>query len=121
MNSIIHLNTLKFGHPSFLNAHDKKLGLTGASCHTGQVVTMALKKKLFTRTQHRSHIRCVCEYRLFFCLVLCDRISCLDQRSSFTFSSTEKKFYSPNFYVMDIKHFFQCNRLLYYLKECFFT
>ena len=35
--------------------------------------------------------------------------------------SRKKKFYSPNFHVIDIKHLFQCNRLLYYLKECFFT
>ena len=31
----------------------------------------------------------------------------------------EKKFYKLNFHVIDIKHLFQCNRLLYYLKECF--
>ena len=37
------------------------------------------------------------------------------------FLPQKKKFYSLNFYVIDIKHLFQCNRLLYYLKECFFT
>ena len=31
----------------------------------------------------------------------------------------EKKFYLLNFHVIDIKHLFQCNRLLYYFKECF--
>ena len=32
----------------------------------------------------------------------------------------KKKFYSSNFHVIDIKHLFQCNRLLYYFKESFF-
>ena len=35
------------------------------------------------------------------------------------FLSRKKKFYSLNSHVLDIKHLFQCNRLLYYLKECF--
>ena len=33
----------------------------------------------------------------------------------------KQKFDLLSFYVIDIKHLFQCNRLLYYLKECFFT
>ena len=32
----------------------------------------------------------------------------------------EKKFYSLNFHVIDIRHRFQCNRLLYYLEEWLF-
>ena len=35
------------------------------------------------------------------------------------FLRRKKKFYSLNFHVIDIKHLFQCNRLLYYLKKCF--
>ena len=35
-------------------------------------------EKLFTRTPHRSHIKCICECQLFSRSVLCDRISCLD-------------------------------------------
>ena len=37
------------------------------------------------------------------------------------FLPQKKKFYSFNFYVIDIQHLFQCNRLLYYLEEYFFT
>ena len=37
------------------------------------------------------------------------------------FLPRKKKIYSLNFHVIDIKHVFQCNRLLYYLEECFFT
>ena len=37
------------------------------------------------------------------------------------FLPQKKKFYSLNFHVIDIKHLFQCNRLLYYLNECFFS
>ena len=32
-----------------------------ASCHWEKVVTMALLRKEFTRAQHRSHVRLVCE------------------------------------------------------------
>ena len=71
--------------------------------------------------QHRSHIRCVCKCQLFSCSVIRDRVSCLDYRSSFIFSSPEKKIYLLNFHVIDIKHLFQCNRLLYYFKECFLS
>ena len=37
------------------------------------------------------------------------------------FLPRKKKFYSLNFHVIDIKHLFKCNWLLYYLKQCFFT
>ena len=47
---------------------------------------MALLRKEFTRAQLRSRTRRVCECQLFFNSVLCDGISCLDQRSSFTFT-----------------------------------
>ena len=47
--------------------------------------------KEFTRAQHRSHTRRVCECQLFLHWVLYDGISCLDQRSSFTLSSTASK------------------------------
>ena len=52
---------------------------------------MALLRNEFTRVQHRSHTRRICECQLFLHLVLCDGISCLDQRSSFTSSSTPSK------------------------------
>ena len=45
---------------------------------------MALLRIEFTRVQHRSHTRRVCECQLFLRSVLCDGISCLHQRSSFT-------------------------------------
>ena len=35
------------------------------------------------------------------------------------FFPRKKKFYSVNFHVIEIKHLFQSNILLYYLKECF--
>ena len=35
------------------------------------------------------------------------------------FLPQKNKFYLLNFHVIDIKHLFQCSRLLYYLKECF--
>ena len=36
------------------------------------------------------------------------------------FLSRKKKFYSLNFHVIDIKHLFQCKRLLYYLEVIFY-
>ena len=57
----------------------------------GQVVTMTLLSEEFTRAQHRSHTRRVCECQLFLPSVLCDGISCPDQRSSFTLSFTPSK------------------------------
>ena len=52
---------------------------------------MVLLRKKFTKAQNRSHTIRVCEYQLFLRLVLFDGISCLDQRSSFTLSSTLSK------------------------------
>ena len=64
---------------------------------------MTLLRKEFIRAQHRSHNRRACECQLFLCLVLCDGISCLDQRSSFTLSSTPSKILlSQSFHVIDI-------------------
>ena len=54
---------------------------------------MAVLRKEFTRPQHRSHTRSVCECKLFLRSVLCDGISCLDQRSSFTLSSTPSEIF----------------------------
>ena len=48
---------------------------------------MALLRKEFTRAQHRSHTRRVCESQLFLRSVLCVSIKCFDHRSSFTVSS----------------------------------
>ena len=52
---------------------------------------MALSRKEFTKVQHRSHTRRVCECQPFLRSVLCDGISCIDQISSFTLSSTSSK------------------------------
>ena len=84
----------------------------------GQVVTMALLRKEFTRAQHRSNTRRVCEYQLFFHSVLCDGISCLDQRSSFTLSSTSSKMLLSQFSRNRHSAHFQRNKLLYYLERC---
>ena len=55
--------------------------------------------KEFTRAQHRSHTRRVCEclLRVFLRSVLCDGISYLDQRSSFPLSSTPSKILPSQF------------------------
>ena len=52
---------------------------------------MALLGAEFTTEQHRSHTRRVCECQLFLRSMLYDGISCLDQSSSFTLSSTPSK------------------------------
>ena len=73
------------------------IGQTGASCHQGKVVKVALLRKEFTRAQHRSHTTRVCEYQLFLRSVLCDGISCLDQRSSSRLYSTPSKILRSQF------------------------
>ena len=73
----------------------------------GHVVTMALQEKVFTKTQHRSHIRCFCECQLFSCLVLCNRSAALTRDRVLHFLPRKKKFYSLNFHVIDIKHLFK--------------
>ena len=80
------------------------------SRNTGQVVTMALLRKEFTRAQHRSHTRHVCECQLFLRSVLCNGISCLDKRSSFTLFSTPSKILLSQFPVIYIKRLFQRNK-----------
>ena len=52
---------------------------------------MALLRKEFTRAQHWLHTRRVCERQLFLRSMLWDGISCLDQKSSFTLTSTPSK------------------------------
>ena len=82
----------------------------------GHVVTMALFKQLFTRTQHWSHTRCVCECQLFFCSLLCASavqcisciscISCLDSREwGLYFLLRKMNFYSSydiDYFLCDI-------------------
>ena len=86
----IHIFRTRFSHFDVsLNIHS--VGWTGFSFHSGQVVTIALLRKQFTRVQHWPHTRRVYECQLFLRSVLWDGISCLDQRSSFTLSSTPSK------------------------------
>ena len=74
------------------------IGQTGASCHEGQVVTMALLRKVFTRAQYRSHTRSVRKCPLFLRPVLCDGMS-YDQRTSFTLSSTPSQILLSQFSI----------------------
>ena len=76
---------------------------------------MALLRKEFNRAEHRSHTTRVCERQLFLRSVLCDGISCLDQRSSLHYLPRQVKFYSQ-FSRNRIKRLFQRNKLLYYLE-----
>ena len=77
---------------------------------------MALLREEFTRTQHRSHTRRVSECQLFLRSVLCNGISGLDQRSSFTLSSTSSKILLSQF--SRNRHApFRRHKLLYYLKK----
>ena len=82
---------------------------------------MAPLRKEFTRGQHRSYTRRVCKCQLFLRSVLCDGISCLDQKSSLHYLPRKVKFYSLSFHVIDIKRLFRRNKLLYYLERCPFT
>ena len=64
----------------------------------GKLSQWLYRAKEFTRAQHRSHTRCVCECQLFLGSVLCDGISCLDQRMNFTLSSTPSKILLSEFW-----------------------
>ena len=94
------------------------VGSTGVNCPQRQVVTMPLLRKEFTRASHRSHTRRVCNCQLFSCSVLYNRISCLDQRSSFTFSFMLSKILPSQ--LLDIKRFFQRNRLILSRRVSFY-
>ena len=82
---------------------------------------MALQRKEFTKAQHQTHTTRVCAWQLFLCLVLCDDFSCLEQRSSFTLSSTPSKILLSQFSRnMQLSAFFNAINF-YYLERCPFT
>ena len=74
----------------------------GASCHNGST-----EKRFYQSAAPVTGYRRVHECQLFSSSMHCDRISCLNQRSSFSLS----------FKAADIKRVFQCNRLLYYRQQ----
>ena len=76
---------------------------------------MVLLSKEFTRAQHRSHTRRVCECQLFFAFSVLTRDRVLH------YLPRQVKFYSRSFHVIDIERLFQRNKLLYYLERCPFT
>ena len=87
----------------------------------GQVVTMAFKKN-YLLERSIGHILDVSVYAKFFpaqCSVIALAASTRDRVLHFLLR--KQKFYSLNFHVINIEHLFQCNQLLYYLEECFFT
>ena len=87
----------------------------------GQVVTMALKKN-YSLERSIGHILDVSVNANSFpvqCSVITSAALARDRVLHFL--TRKKKCYSLNFRVIDIKHLSQCNRLLYCLKERFFT
>ena len=86
-----------------------------ASCHNGCI------EKRISRAQHRSHTSVSVNANSFWvqCSVIVSAV--LTRDGVLHYLSSQVKFYSLSFHVIDIKHLFQRNKLLYYLERCLFT
>ena len=80
---------------------------------------MTLLGKEFTRAQHRSHTRRVCECQRFLHSVMASAALTRDQVLHYL--RHQVKIYSLSFHVLHIKRLFQRNEMLYYLQRIPFT
>ena len=74
---------------------------------------MALLRKAFTRAQHRSHTKRVCEFQLFLHFLV---PSTLTKDRVLHYLPRQVKFYSLSFRVIEIKRLFIATKLYIILK-----